>query len=161
MQWKDTIINGAVKSMSHLQPFEMMFDVAGKPLTVRFEFGFHRFTDDKGHGELLTHKGEHRYFCPSRYFCSRQLRDYIKRRFIEGVAVPHNSRKGGQRYFCLDLHEYAIFFSISKPVGTTNFLRLHVVSAYEVENWGRHSLPSGKPYKVRYILTMRNEGKSV
>lgn len=161
MQWKDTVVNGAVKSMAHLQPFKMTFDVASEPLTVKFEFGFHCFTDDKGHGEQLIHKGERRYFCPTRYFCSTQLRDYIERRFIDGVAVPHNHRKGGQRYFCLDLHEYAIFFSISKPANTVNFLRLHVISAYEVANWGRHSLPRGKPYKVRYILKVRNEGKSV
>jgi hypothetical protein len=106
MQWNDLVINGATKSMAHLQPFEMIFDVAGQP-------------------------------------------------------VPHNSRKGGQRYFCLDLHEHAIFFSISKPVDTTHYLRLHVISAYVVENWGRHSLPKGKPYNVRYILKMRNEGNSV
>jgi hypothetical protein len=161
MQWTDLDINGTTKSMAHLQPLEMIFDVAGQPLTVRFEFGFHCFSDDKGNGQALFHKGERRYFCATRYFCSRQLRDYIERRFIDGVAVPHNSRKGGQRYFCLDLHEYAIFFSISKPAQTQNYLRLHVISAYVVENWGRHSLPRGKPYNVRYILKMRNEGKSV
>jgi hypothetical protein len=161
MQWNDLVINGATRSMAHLQPFEMLFDIAGQPLNVRFEFGFHCFSDDKGDGEPLLHKGERRYFCSTRYFCSRQLRDYIERRFIDGMAVPHNSRKGGQRYFCLDLHEYAIFFSISKPANTTNYLRLHVISAYVLENWGRHSLPKGKPYNVRYILKMRNEGNSV
>lgn len=83
--------------MAHLQPFEMVFDVAGQLLTVRFEFGFHCFSDDKGNGVVLLHKGERRYFCSTRYFCSRQLRDYIEKRFIDGVAVPHNSRKGGQR----------------------------------------------------------------
>ncbi|QHC93067.1 hypothetical protein [Pseudomonas chlororaphis] len=147
--------------MAHLQPFELVFEVAGEQLAVKFEFGFHCFTDDKGEGELLRHKGENRYFCPSRYHCSTQLRDYIERRFFEGMVVPHNSRKGGQRYFCLDLHDYAIFFSISKPQGTTNYLRLHVISAYDVANWGRHSLPRGKAFNVRYVLEMRNKGKSV
>lgn len=147
--------------MAHLQPFEMIFEVAAQSVTVKFEFGFHCFTDDKCRGEPLTHKGERRYFCPTRYFYSSQLRDYIERRFIESMAVPHYSRKGGQRYFCLDLHEYAIFFSISKPAGSQNYLRLHVISAYEVDSWGRHNLPRGKPYNVRYILKMRNDGKSV
>lgn len=161
MQWNDLVIAGRTRSMAHLRPFEMTFDVAGEQLRVKFEFGFHCFTDDKGHGEQLLHKGERRYFCPDRYNCSSQLRDYIERRFIEGVAVPHNSKKSGQRYFCLDLHDYAIFFSISKPAGTTHFLRLHVISAYELANWGRHSLPRGKPFNVRYILKVRNEGKSI
>lgn len=148
--------------MAHLQPFEMVFQVAGAALTVKFEFGFHCFTDDKGDGETLFHKGERRYFCASRYNCSSQLRDYIERRFFEGVAVPHNSKNGGgQRYFCLDLHDYAIFFSISKPAGTTNLLKLRVISAYEVDTWGRPSLPKGRPFNVRYILEMRNQGKSV
>lgn len=81
MQWNHLVINGVTKSMAHLQPFEMTFEVAGNQLTVRFEFGFHCFTDDKGDGEPLRHKHEHRYFCPSRYHCSTQLRDYIERRF--------------------------------------------------------------------------------
>ena len=76
--------------------------------------------------------------------------------------MPHNSKNGGgQRYFCLDLHDYAIFFSISKPADTSNQLKLRVISAYEVDNWGRHSLPKGKPFNVRYILQKRNEGKFV
>ena len=146
--------------MAHLHPFDMVFDVAGESLTVHFEFGFHCFTDDKGHGELIYCKGERRYFCESRYACSKQLRDYIERRFFTGMAVAHFV-KNSQRYFCLDLHDYAIFFSISKPAGTENQLKLRVISAYEVETWGRHSLPRGKPYNVRYILEMRNQGKSV
>ncbi|WP_223556874.1 hypothetical protein [Pseudomonas sp. BF-R-01] len=162
MQWNDLVIDGRTRSMAHLQPFELTFEVANQALTIKFEFGFHTFTDDKGHGQQLFHKGERRYFCPDRYNCSTQLRDYIERRFIESLAVPHNSqKKGGQRYFCMDLHEYAIFFSITKPHGTTNYLRLHVISAYEVANWGRPSLPGGKPFNMRYILKVRNEGKSV
>ena len=161
MQWNDLVIGGVTKSMAHLQPFEMTFDVQGEPLTVKFEFGFHCFTDDKGNGDLIRHKGERRYFCPSRYHCSTQLRDYIERRFVEGMVVPHGSKNSGQRYFCLDIHDYAIFFSLSKPQGTTNYLRLHVVSAYEREDWGRHSMPKGKAYNTRYVLQMRNEGKYI
>lgn len=161
MQWNHLVINGVTKSMAHLQPFEMTFEVAGNQLTVRFEFGFHCFTDDKGNGEPLRHKHEHRYFCPSRYHCSTQLRDYIERRFYTGMVLPHNSKNSGQRYFCLDLHDYAIFFSITKPAETTNLLRMHVISAYEVDTWGRHSLPKGKAFNTRYVLEMRNKGKSV
>ncbi|MFW9268783.1 hypothetical protein ACLK1G_16505 [Pseudomonas sp. NR3] len=146
--------------MAHLQPFEMAFDVAGEQVTVKFEFGFHCFTDDKGNGELLHFNGEHRYFCGNRYHCSTQLRDYIERRFYQGMAVPHFVQNN-QRYYCLDLHDYAIFFSISKPAKTTNQLKLRIISAYDVATWGRTTLPRGKPHNVRYILEMRNAGKNV
>lgn len=160
MQWKDLIIGGRTLSMAHLQPFNLMFDVAGKQVTVKFEFGFHCFTDDKGHGEPLRFRHERRYFCRDRYDCSTQLRDYMERRFYNGLAVPYFV-ENNQRYYCLDLHDYAIFFSISKPGNTANVLKLRVISAYEVATWERHSLPRGKPHNVRYILEMRNAGKSV
>ncbi|MDR6919017.1 hypothetical protein J2X66_005922 [Pseudomonas sp. 3296] len=88
MQWNDLVINGKTLSMSHMQPFELTFEVAAEALTVKFEFGFHCFTDEKGYGEKLNHKGEQRYFCPSRYHCSNQLRDYIERRFFKGGCAP-------------------------------------------------------------------------
>jgi len=160
MRWEDLHIGGRTFSMAHLHPFEMEFQIADDLVTVRFEFGFHCFTDDKGHGEQIYHKGERRYFCAERYHCSQQLHDYIRKRFFDGLAVPHFV-KNNQRYFCLDLHDYAIFFSISKPQGTTNRLKLRVISAYEVDSWGRPTLPRGKPHNVRYILEMRNAGKSV
>ena len=146
--------------MEHLQPFELIFEVAGNHLTVKFEFGFHCFTDDKGFGHLLTHRGERRYFCADRHYCSCQITEYIHKRFFEGLAVPFYV-ENNQRYFCLDLHDYAIFFSISKPPHTTNILKLRVISAYEVAGWGRAKLPKGKPHNVRYILEMRNAGKSI
>jgi hypothetical protein len=146
--------------MAHLQPFELVFDVAGEGVTVKFEFGFHCFTDDKGNGELLTFKRERRYFCAERHHCSTQLADYIRKRFYQGMAVPFYA-ESSQRYFCLDLHDYAIFFSISKPKDTSNLLKLRVISAYDVAAWGRAKLPRGKPHNVRYILEMRNTGKSI
>ncbi|PHN23037.1 hypothetical protein [Pseudomonas sp. ICMP 561] len=146
--------------MAHLQPFEMVFDVAGEQVTVTFEFSFHCFTDDKGNGPLQRFRHETRYFCADRYHCSKQLRDYIERRFYRGMAVPYYV-ENSQRYFCLDLHDYAIFFSISKPLNTTNLLKLRVISAYDVATWGRTTLPRGKPHNVRYILEMRNTGKNI
>ncbi|EPN23438.1 hypothetical protein A235_32962 [Pseudomonas syringae pv. actinidiae ICMP 19079] len=86
--------------------------------------------------------------------------EYIQKRFFQGLAVPFYT-ESSQRYFCLDLHDYAIFFSISKPQGTTNLLKLRIISAYEVATWGRPALPRGKPHNIRYILEMRNAGKSI
>nr|WP_247839909.1 hypothetical protein [Pseudomonas sp. MWU12-3103b] len=160
MEWKDLNIGGRQYSMEHLQPFELVFEVAGNQLVVKFEFGLHCFTDDKGHGQLIRHRGESRYFCPERHHCSSQIAEYLHKRFFKGLVVPFYV-ENSQRYFCLDLHDYAIFFSISKPQGTTNLLKVRIISAYEVAEWGRAKLPKGKPHNVRYILEMRNAGKSV
>lgn len=160
MQWNDIKIGDRTYSMAHLQPFDLVYDIAGEEVTVKFEFGLHCFTDDKGNGHLIQHRGERRYFCSERHYCSTQLVEYIHKRFFEGLAVPYYV-DNNQRYFCLDLHEYAIFFSISKPQGTKNLLKLRIISAYELANWGRPKLPKGKPHNVRYILEMRNAGKSI
>nr|WP_225926889.1 hypothetical protein [Pseudomonas triticicola] len=160
MEWKDLIIGGRRYCMAHLQPFEQTFEVAEQQLVVRFEFGFHCFTDDKGHGLPLRHRGEVRYFCADRHYYSSQITDYLQKRFFKGLAVPFYV-ENSQRYYCLDLHDYAVFFSISKPQNTTNFLKLRIISAYEVAEWGRSKLPKGKPHNVRYILEMRSAGKSV
>jgi hypothetical protein len=160
MEWKDLIVGGRKYCMAHLQPFELSYEVAEQQLSVKFEFGFHCFTDDKGHGQPLRHRGENRYFCADRHHCSSQIADYLHKRFFKGLAVPFYV-ENSQRYYCLDLHDYAVFFSISKPQNTTNLLKLRVISAYEVAEWGRAKLPKGKPHNVRYILEMRNAGKSV
>ncbi len=131
MEWKDLIIGGRRYCMAHLQPFEQTFEVAEQQLVVRFEFGFHCFTDDKGHGQPLRHRGEVRYFCADRHYYSSQITDYLQKRFFKGLAVPFYV-ENSQRYYCLDLHDYAVCFSISKPQNTTNFLKLRVISAYEV-----------------------------
>ncbi len=114
--------------MAHLQPFEQTFEVAEQQLVVRFEFGFHCFTDDKGHGLPLRHRGEVRYFCADRHYYSSQITDYLQKRFFKGLAVPFYV-ENSQRYYCLDLHDYAVFFSISKPQNATNFLKLRIISA--------------------------------
>lgn len=160
MKWWDLEINGRTLSMTHLHPFEQVYEVDGQALTVKFDFGFHCFTDDKGNGKRLTFRGDTRYFCAERYHCSTQIIDYIHKRFFAGIVVPYYV-ENNQRYFCMDLHDYAIFFSISKPGGTVNVLKIRIISAYEVNEWGRGTLPKGKPHNVRYILEMRNAGKTV
>ncbi len=70
--------------MAHLQPFDLVFNVAQEQVTVKFEFGLHCFTDDKGNGHLIHYRGERRYFCSERYNCSTQLVEYIQKRFFRG-----------------------------------------------------------------------------
>lgn len=88
MRWKDIRIGTRTFSMAHLQPFDLAFDIANERVVVKFEFGLHCFTDDKGNGHLIRHRGEHRYFCSERYHCSTQLVEYIQKRFFQGLAVP-------------------------------------------------------------------------
>ncbi|MGE1090166.1 hypothetical protein [Pseudomonas zeae] len=159
MRWNDLTINGRTVCMAHLQPTVRTFQI-GEGVSVEFTFGFHCFTDNKENGQLIVNPKtkEERYFCPTRYELSKQLLDYIDRRFIESKVRAHFAGDN-RRYFCLDAHEYAIFFEIRKPQDVENFLRLNVVSAYEVNDWGRSGLPTKGPiWNVRYVLEKRNEG---
>lgn len=147
--------------MAHLQPCVRKFQLRACEVSVEFTFGLHCFTDSKENGPLIVHPKvrEERYFCPVRYSLSKQLIDYVDRRFIDSKVRAHYAGNNNRRYFCLDAHEYAIFFEIRKPRNMNNFLRLNVVSAYEVETWGRSGLPSKGPvFNVRYVLEKRNEG---
>lgn len=164
MRWEDLTVDGKKVCMAHLQPTARAYQLAACNVCVEFTFGLHCFSDKKGNGPLIVHPKvrEKRYFCSTRYSLSKQLIDYIDRRFIDSKVRAHFAGQNNRRYFCLDAHEYAIFFEIRKPLNRENFLRLNVVSAYEVEPWGRSGLPSKGPlYNVRYVLEKRNEGISV
>lgn len=160
MNWNDLDINGKLLPMDHLRPFWVAYDIAGEQVSVRFEFGFHCFTDEKGNGPELTNGRERRYFCSDRYHCSIQISEYIQKRFFEGYVVPHMAGNN-QRFFCLDSHEYAIFFTIQKPKDTENQLKIRIISAYTVDDWGRSALPRGNAKRVRYVLEMKNQGKKI
>lgn len=158
MKWRDVVVNGRAFSMAHLQPFDLVFDIAGANVTVQVDFGFHCFTDDTGSGKLIFHKGERRYFSESRHYYSSQLPEFFRKRFFQSAVIPYYTGSN-RRYYHLDLYDYAIFFEIRKPKDTENLLRVHVVSAYERKEWGKSGVPNGKPYNMRYILEVRNSGK--
>ncbi|MGN7746959.1 hypothetical protein ACTJJN_13085 [Pseudomonas sp. 22515] len=161
MRWKNLQINGRELCMAHLQPTVRTYQLPVCDVSVEFTFGFHCFTDNKENGPLLRHPrtNEERYFCATRYDQSKQLLEFIDKRFIDAKVRTHFGGVNNSRYFCLDTHEYAIFFEIRKPANQDNFLRLNVVSAYEVDQWGRSSMPSkGSLLNVRYVLEKRNLG---
>jgi hypothetical protein len=66
--------NGRVYSMSHLQPFTHVFRVDEVDITIHFTFGFHCFTDEKDEGKQIFNRGERRYFSPSRWEVSKELK---------------------------------------------------------------------------------------
>ena len=162
MKWKDLNIGGVAYSLAHLQPFAMQHDIGGVQVTVRVTFGFHVFTDEKGNGPEIRCNGEVRSFCLERYHLSRdQLVDCIRNRFATAMAIPYLDKNRAQCYFCLDLYDYAIFVALTKVQGLDNTLKLHVISAYEVAQWGRSQLPKGKLLRMRYIMDMRNQGQDI
>lgn len=85
--------------MAHLQPTVRTFQIGDRGVSVEFTFGFHCFTDNKENGPLIVNPKtkEERYFCPTRYYLSKQLLDYIDRRFIESkVSTTLKSKRSAQ-----------------------------------------------------------------
>ncbi|MFF7061610.1 hypothetical protein [Pseudomonas sp. NPDC008258] len=160
MRWKNLIINGREHCMAHLRPATHSFKTVSRVISVDFIFGFHCFTDNKGEGPLLTHprSNEQRNFSQRRYECSKQLPEFIAQRFIDAKVRAHFAGRNNRRYFCLDTFDYAIFFEIRKLTEAKDNLRVNIISAYEVDSWGRASMPKGQLLNVRYVLEKRNDG---
>lgn len=157
MSWTDITDNGRVYSMSHLQPFTHVFRIDEVDITIHFSFGFHCFTDEKGDGKLIFNRGERRYFSPDRWEASKELGPWICDRMLEARVTLHHS-SNQRRYFCLDLYDYALFFQITKPNGTENTLKILVISAYTVDQWGRSGLPKGQNHNLSWVLSQRAKG---
>ncbi|MFB4391698.1 MULTISPECIES: hypothetical protein [unclassified Pseudomonas] len=143
--------------MAHLQPFTRAFRVHEADITIHFTFGFHCFTGEKGGGGLILNRGESRYFSRDRWEASKDLRNWISERMLEARVTLHHSAKQ-RRYFCLDIYDYAMFFQITKPVNTTNELKMPIISAYPLDQWGRSSMPRGKYHNLSWVLSQRAKG---
>lgn len=162
MRWGDVVSRGTTYSLAHLHPFEIDMNVAGRAIELRVVFGFHVFTDEKGNGAQLTHQNENRYFCPTRHNDSFQAPDFIHRRMAAAHSRAYFSRSKNQQFFVMDIDDYAMFLAIQKPSGTTNILKCRVVSAYTVQPWGRHGLPTrSKLHNMSYVLDMKEQGRPV
>lgn len=159
MSWTGFNINGVFKDLSHLQSFTTVALIDGVEIALTFSFLNHCFTDEKGDVQM-PFRYEERYWSEARYDLSKGLPDLIKRNFLDKYAVPFLNKKRNEQYHYMELYGYAIFFDINKPNGTTNELKIKIVSAYEVEEWGRLTLPKKSPKKVSWILSQRNQGKS-
>ncbi|MFK3818095.1 hypothetical protein ACI2KG_16065 [Pseudomonas sp. NPDC089407] len=160
MRWQNSIIDGRERCMAHLRPATHSFEISSRVISVDFTFGFHCFTDNKNEGPLITNprSNEQRNFSQSRYDCSKLLPEFVARRFVDAKVRAHFAGRNNRRYFCLDTFDYAIFFEVRKLGGKENHLRVNVISAYQVDAWGRTSMPKGQLFNVRYILEKRNEG---
>lgn len=157
MNWTSFNILGKVYCVKHLSAYDLAVTIDGSPVTLHITFGHHCFTDEKQYGPMIF-KTDERYFSPERYDLSIGLPALINKNFIDSYAIPYINRKSNEQYHYMEMHGYAIFFDINKPSGTTDKLKVKIVSAYEVDEWGRDSLPKGKPRKIRWILSRRLDG---
>lgn len=161
MHWWDINVGGTLRKMGHLHPFKRELQVSGYEITANFSFGHHCFTDEKENGPVFKFRGETRYFSEERYQLSFQLIEWIDERFVDGLAVPYFDKKNNRQYYCKDLYDYAIFFTVQKPQDRDNHLKIRIASAYEIQPWGRHGLPRGTPLNMTYILEKRNAGEKI
>ncbi|NOH36404.1 hypothetical protein [Vibrio chagasii] len=159
MTWKGFTIEGDFYDLTHLQSTSHDIEVDGNSVKLHVSYANHCFTDEKENGPILFRR-EGRYWCHERYQRSIELPELIRNKLIDNYAVPYMTKKG-ESYHYMEAFDYAIFFSISKPNGTTNELKLRVNSAYEVDDWGKGTLPKGKAKRVSWILSQRLQGKSV
>lgn len=158
MRWGDvTDTDGRVYSLAHLQPFTEVFRIDEIDITITFTFGFHCFTDEKGNGKWIDCRGEHRSFAKDRLEASKELPNWIRTRMLDATARMFITDKQ-RRYFCLDIYDYALIFQISKPQNTENVLKMLMITAYEVDQWGLSSLPKGPRHNLSWILSQRAQG---
>ena len=156
--WKGFDINGTYKDLSHLQDFSIKTEIDGTEIKLTFSFLSHCFTDEKG-GFRMPFKQEERYWSEDRYELSKTLPDLLRSNFLDKYAIPYLNKKSHEQYHYMEIYDYAIFFDINKPDGTSNTLKIKIVSAYELDEWGKSGLPKNQPKRVRWILSQRNQRK--
>ena len=161
MHWPDVTDNGIVYTFRHLDPFDLYAQIGGEDVRIVFTFGFHIFTDEKGNGVTLTHQGETRSFCKQRFQDSFQAVHFLQNRLLDSYTTPYVTKKGRQQFFCLDLYDYALFLTVQKSQDAENELKCRVVSAYSLDQWGKHSIPRGKAVRMRYVLDKKNRGEKI
>ncbi len=156
-KWRNVNHNGKSYDLTHLHPFSFQTVIADKEVTISVAFSSHCFTDKKGDGKPLM---QGRYFCEARYHCSLDLPRLLKEYLINGHVVPHFDKASNEVYYYAAIHDYAIFFDLRPDSNAPNSLVMFVTSAYEVDSWGKPTLPKGKPVKFNFISQLRLNGQS-
>jgi hypothetical protein len=161
MTWKGFQINEKYYDVSHLQTFEMPVTIDGEEIMLKVSFGNHCFTDEKENGPLIF-KSEGRYWSQERYESSINLPTLLRDGFITSYAIPYYAgKRRKEKFHYMEQYDYAIFFEIRKSEGEDKTLKIKVVSAYEVEQWGKGTMPKGKPKKVSWILSRKLQNKKI
>ena len=158
--WRDIRTGETVFPMRHLHPQRCCVDVNGTSVDIEISFGFHVFTDEKQTGMLMKFKEEQRFFCRERYEGSKTIVHRILTAIENGEYITAFISKGqGQRYYHLSHHDDFILMEIRKPQDRNNSLRIHVVTAYTLDEWG--TVNKGRNLRFRYVLEQRLQGKKV
>lgn len=154
--WSDIQTRNRTYDMSHLRAFNVVMPVDGQQVNIEFCFGHHVFTDEKG----TERKIFNRFFCEKRYELSLTLPKIIQNNFLKSYTIPYIDKDNNELYYYLEIHDYAIFFDVRPVTDNAPALRVIIISAYEVDRWGKSGLPSGTAVKISYILSLRLQGKT-
>lgn len=162
LNWEEFTILGKTFCCRHLKPSAYTTELQTGKVTLHITYGNHCFTDEKENGPMLFGEGRYaRYWCQERYDHSLELPNILMTALATNAyCVPHYSGDNEQ-YHYIEAGDYAIFFNLNKPQGTVDQLKLKVVSAYPIAEWGRASIPKGKAYKINYIIQERVGGRSI
>ncbi|MCC8685887.1 hypothetical protein [Xanthomonas campestris] len=145
--------------MSHLDSFDAQEHLGGTPITVRYSFWQHTFSDEKAGGCALEHG---RFFCRQRWEVSHDAVHFISTgKFSDGYVRAYLSKKKSQQFFSRDLDHMAIFFSIHKDDHDPDTINCKVISCYPVDGNNIHKLPRGKLYKVAKVYQRRLAGQTI
>lgn len=157
--YKDVFLEGKLYCMEHLAPFKFLASVSGieAPVQLSVTFSNHVFTDQKENGPELF---PGRYFCLDRYTASLTLPALLSDHLLLAHVVPYVNKTNNENYFYSTINDYVVFFDMRKDDSHENGLKLVVISAYEVDAWGKSSLPKGTPVKFSYITHLRLSGKT-
>ena len=153
-------IDGKLYSLEHLAPFTFLAEISNipDPVQITIKYSNHVFSDQKGNGVAVP---PDRFFCVDRYVASLNLPRILSTNLLTSYVVPHINKGSNEIYHYMEVNDYAIFFDLRKDNSHPNGLKLYVVSAYEVDQWGRHSIPRGKAVKFSYVAYLRLNGQTV
>lgn len=160
INWGHITCGNKLYDMTHLHKKTVILDITGRELTLNFTFGFHVFTDEKGLGRSISHRGEERYFCINRYNESFTLVERILKAISDDYVTSFVSKSKRRRYYHINQMDDFILMEIRAPQGKINTLNLNVVTAYTIDTWSDKSkLVKGKNLRFSYVLEMRMNGK--
>ncbi|MEQ9919246.1 hypothetical protein ABRQ09_00035 [Pectobacterium brasiliense] len=156
-RWGDVNYNGKTYNLTHLHPFDFLATIREGTVKISVAFSNHCFTDKKGEGKTLM---SGRYFSEARYQCSLSLPSILKEHLINGHIVPHFDRNSNEVYYYAHVFDYAVFFDLRPDANNSGGLAMFVTSAYELDEWGKGTVPKGTPVKFDYISHLRLNGET-
>jgi len=174
MKWKPFEYQGKIFDLSHLHPFENVFErpatdqLPAERFQVRVSFSSHCFTRKPRPGEvadpelLYPYDAEQRLFDSLRFRLSNYLPELIRN--LSSKRVRQNF--GEHKFLMVELIdnsgeqiEYDVFFRLAK-IGKGR-LEIIVETAFDRRPENRKNRPTGKPIRFWIILHNTLHGKPI